>query len=129
MNQRRMMFAILGVVLVVASIQAIAQEEETEPMGFFITSVGPGNGADLGGLAGADAHCQNLAEAAGAGNRTWRAYLSTQASGGQRGCQRARSYRKWPLGQRQGPGHRSRRRRPALQQRCYQLRACAQRKG
>ena len=73
----------LGVVLVVASIQAIALQQETEPMGFFITSVGPGNGADLGGLAGADAHCQKLAEAVGAGNRTWRAYLSTQASGGQ----------------------------------------------
>jgi hypothetical protein len=46
------------------------------PMGFFITSVGSGKGADLGGLAGADAHCQKLAAAAGAGSRTWRAYLS-----------------------------------------------------
>lgn len=46
------------------------------PMGFFVTSVGSGKGADLGGLAGADAHCQKLAAAAGAGNRTWRAYLS-----------------------------------------------------
>ena len=53
------------------------------PMGFFVTSTGPGKGADLGGLAGADAHCQKLAAAAGAGNRTWRAYLSTQASGNQ----------------------------------------------
>ena len=50
---------------------------------FFVTSVGPGSGADLGGLAGADAHCQQLAEAVGAGDHTWRAYLSTQASGGQ----------------------------------------------
>ncbi len=83
MSQRRVMFAMLGVVLVVASIHAIAQQQETEPLGFFITSVGPGNGADLGGLAGADAHCQKLAEAVGAGNRTWRAYLSAQASGGQ----------------------------------------------
>ncbi len=49
------------------------------PMTFFITSVGAGNGANLGGLAGADAHCQKLAEAAGAGSRTWRAYLSTSA--------------------------------------------------
>ncbi len=48
-------------------------------MTFFVTSGGPGNGADLGGLAGADQHCQALAKAAGAGNRTWRAYLSTQA--------------------------------------------------
>ncbi|HYD95221.1 MAG TPA: hypothetical protein VEC01_07840 [Noviherbaspirillum sp.] len=51
-------------------------------MTFFLTSTGPGNGADLGGLEGADRHCQSLAQAAGAGNRTWRAYLSTQASGG-----------------------------------------------
>jgi hypothetical protein len=49
----------------------------TGPMGFFVTSVGPGDGANLGGLAGADAHCQKLAAAAGAGNRTWHAYLST----------------------------------------------------
>ena len=52
------------------------------PMGFFITSQNPGKGADLGGLAGADAHCQTLAAAVGAGNRTWRAYLSTPASAG-----------------------------------------------
>lgn len=57
-----------------------AQQEEPPPMGFFITSVGPGSGGDLGGLAGADAHCQALAEAVGAGERTWRAYLSTQAT-------------------------------------------------
>jgi hypothetical protein len=50
---------------------------------FFITSTGSGKGADLGGLAGADAHCQRLAEAAGAGKRTWHAYLSTTASGSQ----------------------------------------------
>lgn len=48
-------------------------------MTFFITSAGPGKGADLGGLEGADQHCQSLAKAAGAGNRTWRAYMSTQA--------------------------------------------------
>ena len=51
-----------------------------ERMSFFITSVGPGNGGDLGGLEGADQHCQSLARAAGAGDRTWRAYLSTQGS-------------------------------------------------
>lgn len=51
-------------------------------MTFFVTSVGLGKGADLGGLAGADKHCQSLASAAGAGKHTWRAYLSTQASGG-----------------------------------------------
>ncbi len=53
------------------------------PMSFFITSVGKGDGANLGGLAGADAHCQALAAAAGAGNRTWHAYLSASASGNQ----------------------------------------------
>ena len=52
-------------------------------MTFFITSVGSGKGADLGGLEGADRHCQQRAQGVGAGNRTWRAYLSTQASGGQ----------------------------------------------
>ena len=51
----------------------------TGPMSFFITSTGSGKGADLGGPAGADAHCQKLAAAAGAGARTWRAYLSTTA--------------------------------------------------
>ncbi len=56
---------------------AHADTPPSGPMGFFITSVGPGNGADLGGLAGADAHCQKLASAVGAGARTWRAYLST----------------------------------------------------
>ncbi len=48
----------------------------TGPMGFFITSVGSGKGADLGGVAGADAHCQRLASAAGGSGKTWRAYLS-----------------------------------------------------
>jgi hypothetical protein len=51
------------------------------PMSFFVTSVGLGKGADLGGLAGADAHCQMLAAAAGRGNSTWHAYLSTQGAG------------------------------------------------
>jgi hypothetical protein len=49
-------------------------------MTFFVTSVGPGKGANLGGLAGADQHCQALAKAAGAPDRVWRAYLSTQAT-------------------------------------------------
>ena len=52
------------------------------PMSFFVTSANPGKGADLGGLAGADRHCQALASAAGAGGRTWRAYLSTTAAAG-----------------------------------------------
>ena len=53
------------------------------PMTFFVTSEPIGDGGNLGGLAGADAHCQKLAAAVGAGNRTWRAYLSTQARPGQ----------------------------------------------
>lgn len=51
-------------------------------MSFFVTSVGVGDGGNLGGLEGADAHCQKLAEAAGSEGRTWRAYLSTQDEGG-----------------------------------------------
>jgi hypothetical protein len=51
-------------------------------MTFFLTSVGSGNGANLGGLAGADKHCQDLAQAAGAGGHTWHAYLSASAAGG-----------------------------------------------
>ena len=58
-----------------------AMMQSTGPMGFFVTSAGSGKGADLGGLAGADAHCQKLASAAGAdaGKRAWRAYLSNTA--------------------------------------------------
>jgi hypothetical protein len=51
-------------------------------MSFFVTSAGIGKGADLGGLEGADRHCQQLAQAVGAGGKTWHAYLSTQADGG-----------------------------------------------
>ncbi len=51
-------------------------------MTFFVTSTGTGKGADLGGLEGADRHCQTLAQAVGAGAKTWRAYLSTQPAGG-----------------------------------------------
>ena len=61
----------------------ITQEAEATPdttMSFFITSVGTGDGANLGGLDGADAHCQALAEAAGSTGQTWRAYLSQSAS-------------------------------------------------
>ncbi|WP_136658837.1 hypothetical protein [Nitratireductor sp. XY-223] len=54
---------------------------DNPPMGFFITSVGPGDGGNLGGIEGADAYCQQLAEAAGSTGRTWRAYLSTEEDG------------------------------------------------
>jgi len=55
----------------------------SNPMSFFITSANPGKGGDLGGLAGADKYCQTLAASAGAGGRTWRAYLSNAAMAGQ----------------------------------------------
>jgi hypothetical protein len=62
--------------------QAAQQKQARAPMTFFVTSIGVGDGAKLGGLAGADAHCQKLAAAAGGGDKTWRAYLSTSASEG-----------------------------------------------
>lgn len=61
---------------------ALAQAPSPAQMTYFVTSVGSGRGGDLGGLAGADAHCQALAQAAGAGQRTWRAYLSASAAAG-----------------------------------------------
>jgi len=70
--------------LLLAGLGACVMERQADSgMSFFITSVGAGQGADLGGLEGADRHCQQLAQSAGAGDRTWRAYLSTQAAGGQ----------------------------------------------
>jgi len=72
---------LLGASLVLA--QQPAQQPPQQPMTFFVTSAGSGDGAKLGGLAGADQICQTRAQAAGAGNHTWHAYLSTQASGGQ----------------------------------------------
>lgn len=71
----------LSVMAVTAFGQA-QQNQAPAPMTFFITSVGIGNGANLGGLAGADAHCQKLAVAAGAGDKTWKAYLSTSGVDG-----------------------------------------------
>lgn len=56
--------------------------QPSNPTTFFVTSTGNGNGANFGGLAGADRHCQTLAAAVGAGQRTWRAYLSTNDAGG-----------------------------------------------
>ena len=73
-------------VITAAALSVVAvtvAQQKPAPMSFFITSAGPGNGANLGGVAGADAHCAKLATAAGAGNRTWRAYLSVSAADGQ----------------------------------------------
>ena len=68
----------VGLALGAVTILGLAQQQP--PMSFFITSEGPGDGGNLGGLAGADAHCQQLAAAVGRGNANWRAYLS-QAPG------------------------------------------------
>ena len=71
-------FAIACAVCLAALIPAAHAQDAK--MSFFITSQGPGNGANLTGLAGADGHCQSLAQAVGAGGKTWRAYLSTTAA-------------------------------------------------
>jgi hypothetical protein len=81
MNPTMCVPLLASLLLVSLSLSVPAPAQQTT-ITFFITSTGPGNGADLGGLEGADRHCQSLAQAAGAGNRTWRAYLSTQAVGG-----------------------------------------------
>ena len=81
MKMNRKLILAGAVALAVGGIVGCATAPENN-MTFFVTSVGSGKGADLGGLAGADAHCQKLAAAAGAGNRTWRAYLSQQAING-----------------------------------------------
>ena len=70
--------ACLSFMTFAGALPAAAQQAE---MSFFVTSMGPGKGADLDGLAGADAHCQKLAAAVGAGAKTWHAYLSTQGQG------------------------------------------------
>ena len=78
----------LSVATVVLALSACAPQANQQaastanPMTFFLTSAGSGNGADLGGLAGADRRCQDLAQAAGAGAHTWHAYLSASAAGG-----------------------------------------------
>src|SRR5215471_7319649 len=74
---------LVATVVSLALLSTAGVQAQQAAMTFFITSVGSGKGGDLGGLAGADRHCQALAQSVGAGNHTWRAYLSTQASGGQ----------------------------------------------
>lgn len=74
---------VAAVAVLAASLLASPVLAQHQDMSFFITSAGPGNGADLGGLSGADQHCQDLAYAVGMGGRTWRAYLSTIARDGE----------------------------------------------
>lgn len=80
-------FPVVAAALLVPALSispALAQKKGAD-MTFFVTSAGKGNGADLGGLEGADAHCNALAAAAGSKRTTWKAYLSTTAPGGEAG--------------------------------------------
>lgn len=76
------MIRTLGLSVVAAVLLAGCAVPRSNPTTFFVTSAGPGQGANLGGLAGADAHCEKLASAAGVGDRGWRAYLSTTGAAG-----------------------------------------------
>ena len=71
---------IAAIALAAIAIPVLSQDQQ--PMSFFVTSEGSGNGGDLGGLEGADVHCEALSDAVGAGDREWRAYLGTEADGG-----------------------------------------------
>ena len=85
MTKPRSLVAAFAIFFLLGSCLVLAQQNPAQrnPMTFFVTSVPIGDGGNLGGLAGADAHCQKLATAVGAGGRTWHAYLSTQARPGQ----------------------------------------------
>src|SRR5215831_6180083 len=79
----KLLLACIVVMLVALASYHPLLSQNSPNMSFFITSAGSGNGANLGGLAGADAICQRLAATVGAGSKTWRAYLSTSAMGNQ----------------------------------------------
>ena len=105
MRSNRLLLACAALALGFAGFLLTSQNssaQDTPTMGFFITSAGPGDGANLGGLAGADAHCQTLAENVGAGGRTWRAYLSAQAKDGQEAVNARDRIGTGSLGQRRG---------------------------
>jgi hypothetical protein len=86
-NKRNVLSAVISAMLLSAGMLTVVQAQDApkaknkKDMTFFVTSTGSGKGADLGGLAGADQHCQTLAKAAGAGKHTWHAYLSTSPEG------------------------------------------------
>jgi hypothetical protein len=82
MNTPRVGLAVSLMLLAWSAGAAEPMQKISPDMSFFVTSAGSGKGADLGGLAGADRHCQELATAAGAGKKQWRAYLSTTATNG-----------------------------------------------
>ena len=81
MKKIQRMCIVAGATSAVLLAGGLAQAQQGN-MSFFVTSAGSGKGADLGGLEGADKICQSLAQAAGAGGKTWRAYLSTQGANG-----------------------------------------------
>ena len=76
--KRKALFTSLALITAAATFTTVNSQQNE--MSFFITSVGSGDGANLGGLSGADAHCQALAEAAGSSGKTWHAYLSAHAT-------------------------------------------------
>ena len=78
---RKVLFAVAAAALAMPAVATIATAQDAKTS-FFVTSKGMGDGANLGGLEGADAHCTTLAEAAGITGKTWRAYLSTQVTEG-----------------------------------------------
>ena len=78
----RKLIPMLTVAAIATTGSILVHAQASPQMSFFITSAGPGNGANLGGLAGADKHCQTLAAAVGAGSKTWHAYLSTTGAAG-----------------------------------------------
>jgi hypothetical protein len=81
--KRKAVLASVAIVSLIALGVGHSLHAQQAGMTFFVTSVGVGNGADVGGLAGADAQCQKLAQSAGAGGHTWHAYMSTQVANGQ----------------------------------------------
>jgi hypothetical protein len=82
MNQQTRFTVRAVAALAMTGVCLTAYAQADKKMSFFVTSVNPGKGADLGGLAGADKYCQTLATAVGAGKRSWHAYLSTTANNG-----------------------------------------------
>ncbi len=81
-NARKLAVTVMVAAMALGAPASQAQQPQAPNMTFFVTSAGLGKGADLGGLEGADRQCQTLAQGAGAGSKTWRAYLSTQAEDG-----------------------------------------------
>src|SRR5262249_47846018 len=83
MNSTMRFSAVALAAVLAVGASGVCSAQQAANMTFFVTSAGSGKGADLGGLAGADRICQQLAQTVGAGSHTWHAYLSTQAADGQ----------------------------------------------